>query len=149
MQEAATEMVKEKLTYGILEPSQGPYRSRYFLVVKKKPGDWRFINDVQPLNKVTIRDSALPPSVDEFSKDFAGYSISSAIDYFSGYFEIPLARESRDLTTFSTPIDNLRQTRLPQGWTNSVSCKESFRKCIIVRFHIRYVHSLMTAELKD
>ena len=51
MQEAATEMVKEKLTYGILEPSQGPYRSRYFLVVKKKPGDWRFINDVQPSTK--------------------------------------------------------------------------------------------------
>src|SRR5436189_5053570 len=31
---------QRKLTYGILEPSQGPYRSRYFLVVKQKPGDW-------------------------------------------------------------------------------------------------------------
>ena len=31
-----------------------------------------------------------PPSVDEFSEDFAGYPITSAIDYFSGYYQIPL-----------------------------------------------------------
>src|SRR5438046_8797672 len=95
-------MVKEKLTYGILEPSQSPYRSRYFLVVRKKPGDWRFINDVQPLNKVTIRDSALPPSVDDFSEDFARYPISSAIDYFSGDFEVPISRTPRNLMTCVT-----------------------------------------------
>lgn len=75
MQEAATAHVKEKLAHGILERSQGPYRSRYFLVAKKKPDEYRFINDVQPLNKVTIRDSGMPPSVDEFSEDFVGYPI--------------------------------------------------------------------------
>src|SRR6266516_4141866 len=75
MQEAATAHVKEKLAYGIVELSQGPYRSRYFLVAKKKPDEYHFINDVQPLNKVTIRDSGMPPSVDEFSEDFAGYPI--------------------------------------------------------------------------
>ena len=86
MQDAATAHVKEKLRHGILEFSQGPYRSRYFLVAKKTPGEWRFINDVQPLNRVTICDSGMPPSVDEFSEDFAGYPITSAIDYFSGYY---------------------------------------------------------------
>src|SRR5438046_8310289 len=124
-------MVKEKLTYGILEPSQSPYRSRYFLVVKKKPGDWRFINDVQPLNKVTIIDSALPPSVDEFSEDFAGYPISSAIDYFLGYFEIPLARESRDLTTFRPPlVISDKPGCLKDGQIQCPTFKESFQKCI-------------------
>jgi len=53
MKEAAIKIVKEKLTYGLLEFSQGPYRSRFFLV-KKKNGEWWFINDVQPLNGVTI-----------------------------------------------------------------------------------------------
>ena len=82
MQDAATVHVKEKLDHGILEFSQGPYRSRYFLVAKKKPDEYRFINDVQSLNKVIIRDSGMPSSVDEFSEDFAGYPITSAIDYF-------------------------------------------------------------------
>jgi hypothetical protein len=75
MQEAATELVKERLKYGIYEFSQGPYRSRYFLV-EKKGGTWRLVNDVQLLNKVTIRDSGMPPAVDEFSEDFAGYPIT-------------------------------------------------------------------------
>jgi hypothetical protein len=68
MQEAATTIMKEKFMNGILEPSQGPYHSCYFLVTKKESGKWRFINDVRPLNTVTIKDSALPPSVDEFLK---------------------------------------------------------------------------------
>jgi hypothetical protein len=38
--------MKEKLELGLLEPSEGPYRSRYFLVAKKQPGEYRFINDV-------------------------------------------------------------------------------------------------------
>ncbi|HMD13399.1 MAG TPA: hypothetical protein VKI62_02095, partial [Bacteroidota bacterium] len=104
MQEAATAIVREKLANGIFEFSQGPYRSRYFLVEKKAPGTWRLVNDVQQLNKVTIRDSGMPPSVDEFSEDFAGYPITSAIDYYSGYYEIALDKRSRDLTGFVTEL---------------------------------------------
>ena len=114
MQEAATAIVKEKLENGTLEFSQGPYRSRYFLVIKKE-GTWRLINDVQQLNKVTIRDSGMPPSVDEFSEDFAGYPIASAVDYYSGYNQIPLDKESRDLTAFLTDVGLVRSTGLPQG----------------------------------
>jgi hypothetical protein len=43
MQEKATEIVKDQLDKGLLEHSQGPYRSRYFLVEKKAPSSWRFI----------------------------------------------------------------------------------------------------------
>jgi hypothetical protein len=122
MQETAMAIVKDKLELGVLEHCQGPYRSRYFLV-QKKSGSWRFINDVQPLNKVTIRESGMPPAVDEFSEDFAGYPITSAMDFYSGYYEIGLDPESRDLTAFMVPdVGLVRMTRLPQGWTNSVSC---------------------------
>jgi len=121
MQATATAIVKEKIENGTLEFSQGPYRSRYFLV-EKKQRTWRFINDVQQLNKVTIRDSGMPPSVDEFSEDFAGYPITSAIDYYSGYYQVPLDKESQDLTAFVTELGLVRMTRLPQGWTNSVAC---------------------------
>jgi RNase H-like domain found in reverse transcriptase/Integrase zinc binding domain/Reverse transcriptase (RNA-dependent DNA polymerase) len=119
-QDAATAIVKEKQKLGILEHSQGPYRSRYFLVAKKS-GQWRFINDVQPLNGVTIKESGMPPSVDEFSEDFAEYPITTAIDYYSGYYEVGLHPASRDMTAFMTDVGLMRMTRLPQGWTNSVS----------------------------
>src|SRR5204862_4709885 len=131
MQEVFTAIVKEKLENGTLEFSQGPYGSRYFLV-KKKDGIWRLINDVQALNKVTIR---MPPSVDEFSEDFAGYPITSAIDYYFGYYEIIRARASRDLTAFLTELGLVRMTRLPQGWTNSVACFQ----CVMGKVHWRQI----------
>jgi len=121
MQDEATKHVREKLANGTLEFSQGPYRSRYFLVEKKQAGSYRFINDVQPLNKVTIRDSGMPPLVDEFSEDFAGYPIVTSVNYYSGYYQIPLDLYSRDYTAFLSELGLVRMTRLPQGWCNSVS----------------------------
>jgi len=67
----------------MLEFAQGRYRNRYFLV-KKKVGDFDFINDVQLLNGVTTRNSGMPSSVDEFSEDFASYPLTYTIDYYSG-----------------------------------------------------------------
>ena len=64
-----------------LEYSQGPYRNRYFLVAKKTLGDYRLINNVQQLNKVTIRDAGMPPGVNEFSEDFVGYPILTVVDF--------------------------------------------------------------------
>ena len=98
MREASTNIVKKKLTSDLLEHSQGAYRSRYFLV-KKKSVKWRFINDLKLLDDVTIRDSDMPPSVDEFSEDFAGYPITSTIDYYSEHGQISLNKRSRDVTT--------------------------------------------------
>ena len=90
MQEAATAIVKDKLKAQILKYSQEPYRSRYFLVEKHDKGIYRLINDVQVLNKVTIRESGLPPTVDEFSEDFAGYPITSTMDHYQCYYQVEL-----------------------------------------------------------
>ncbi|MCO5599993.1 hypothetical protein L7F22_054101 [Adiantum nelumboides] len=49
------ELLNEKIRMGILEPSCTPYLNRWF-TVPKKSGDLRFIQDMQPVNKVTIRN---------------------------------------------------------------------------------------------
>ena len=55
-------IIKEKIDSGVYEPSTAAYRSRWFCVVKKDGKSLRLVHDLQPLNKVTIRDSSLPPS---------------------------------------------------------------------------------------
>jgi hypothetical protein len=47
------DLLKEKVAMGILEPSNAPYSNRWFTVPKKN-GTLRFIQDLQPVNKVTI-----------------------------------------------------------------------------------------------
>jgi hypothetical protein len=55
-------LLVEQLNAGKFEHSTASYRSRIF-AVEKKPASLglRLVNDVQELNKVTVRDSALPP----------------------------------------------------------------------------------------
>jgi hypothetical protein len=63
----------------------------------------------------------MPPAVDEFSEDFAEYPISTAVDYYSGYYAVGLDPGSRNMTAFMTDVSLIRITRQSQGWTNSVS----------------------------
>jgi hypothetical protein len=117
----ALEIVKERLNQGIIERSHGPYSSRYWFV-PKKDGTLRFIQDLQRLNAVTVKDSGIPPNVEEFSEQFAGYPIYSDMDLMQGYDQLSLAEKSRDMTAIRIPgIGLVRLCRLPQGWTNSVA----------------------------
>ena len=114
-------MLQERLERGVLEKCDGPYRNPWFLVAKKLAGTYRLINAAMKMNSVTLRDANLPPSVDEFSEEFAGCVIASLIDFFSGYDQLTLDKRSRDMTAFHTPLGLLRMTTPPQGATNSVA----------------------------
>ena len=120
MEEMAAQIVRNKLVAGTLEPCFGPYRNSWFLI-SKKDGGGRLIIDLQPLNKVMIRDAGILPSVDGFSEAFAGCPIMSVIDFFSGYDQKELAEECRDMTVIMTPLGLLRMTKILQGGTNSVT----------------------------
>jgi hypothetical protein len=121
LREKMMEMLRDRLDKGVLERCFGPYRNPWFLVSKKTPGQYRLVNACMEMNRYTIRDANLPPSVDEFSEEFAGCQVSSLIDWFSGYDQLVLAEESRDMTAFMTPLGLLRMTTVPQGATNSIA----------------------------
>ena len=70
---------------------------------------------------MTIRNTGVGPSIDEFAEAFAGRSIYSVGDLYSGYDQFQLAVESRDITTMRTPLGLVRMCTLPQGGTNSVA----------------------------
>ena len=70
----------------------------------------------------------MPPAVDQFSEEFAGFPIESVIDFWASYFQLSLDPTSRDLTAVLTALGLLRNTRLPMGWTNSVAC---FQRVIV------------------
>ena len=119
-------MLKEKINAGVYEESQSPYRSRWFCV-KKKTGDLRIVHDLQKLNKVTMRDSGVPPILDEFVEAYAGRSIYSVLDMYWGFYARIMDPESRDMTAFQTPIGPLRIVSLPMGFTNSPA---EFQACM-------------------
>ncbi len=89
--------------------------------VKKEKDVYQLINTVIPMNRVSIRDANLSPSIDDFAKAFTRCQITSLIDFFLEYNQITLDEASRNMTAFMTPISLLQMTMIPQGATNLVA----------------------------
>ena len=89
-------------------------------MIKKDGKSLRIVHSLEPLNRVTIAHSRLPPATEELAMHFAGRACGGILDLYVGYNKRVLAERSRDLTTFQTPFGALRLVTLPMGWTNSV-----------------------------
>jgi hypothetical protein len=96
-------LLKDKIAAGVYEPSQSSYRSPWFCVLKKN-GKLRIVHDLQPLNAVTIRDSDVPPVLDEFVEPFAKRQCYTVFDLYWGYDARKIHPACRDLTTFLTSL---------------------------------------------
>lgn len=139
------ELLKSKIDAGVYEPSQSSYRCRWFCVAKKN-GSLRIVHDLQPLNKVSIRDAGLLPIVDDFVESYAGFQCYTVFDLFWGFDARTVAPVSRDMTAFFTPLGLLRLTALPMGYTNSPA---EFQKCMafILQDEIPHVANIFIDDL--
>lgn len=72
------------------------------------------------LNRVIFRDANLSFSTDKFSEKYARCAIFSHIDFFLGYDQVELDKESQNIIALMTLLGPMRITTLPQSATNSV-----------------------------
>lgn len=95
------------------------------VVVPKKNGKVRICVDLTKLNENVKRQYHPLPAVDYELGLLAGAKVFSKLDANSGFWQVQLADESKDLTTFLTPFGRFRFTRMPFGIT---SAPEHFQK---------------------
>jgi hypothetical protein len=112
-------IIENKCRSGVYEPSSSSYNSRWFCVVKKDGTSLRLVHSLEPLNAVSIKSSAMPPYIDAVAEDFAGRSIYTTLDLYVAFDQRQLHPNSRDMTTFDTPLGPQRLTVLPMGYTGS------------------------------
>lgn len=120
-------LLREKIKAGVYESAHTAYRSKWFYV-KKKDGGLRIVHDLQKLNSVTIRDSAVPPIIEEFVEAYAGRSVYTVLDMYWGFHARTLDVHSRDVTAFQTPLGPFRLTSLPMGYANAPA---EFQSCMM------------------
>jgi hypothetical protein len=119
------EMLKSKIEAGVHEPSQSSYQGWWFCVLKN--GTLRIVHDLQPLNKVSIRDTSQLPIIDDFVESYGARQCYTVFDLFWGFDARIVDPRSHDMTAFYTPLGLLRLTALPMGYTNS---PDEFQKCM-------------------
>ena len=85
------------------------------VVVPKSNGKVKICVDFTKLNENVCCELQMLPTVDETLSKLSGAKVFSKLDANSGFWQIPLAEESKHLTTFITPVGRFCFNRLPFG----------------------------------
>ena len=116
LQNEVIKQLKEMEDTGVISPVTSPTEwCSGMVVVPKKSGKIRICVDYTHLNKFVCRENHILPAVDETLAKLRNAKFFTKLDANCGFWQIPLCEQSKDLTTFITPIGRFRFNRLPFG----------------------------------
>ena len=106
------------LATGIIWPSMSPWTSPIVLV-EKKDGGIRFCIYYHKLNQVAKFNAYSMLRVEEIFEQIGSSTVISTFDLAKGYWQIPMATESREKTAFATPFGLFEFEVMPFGLYNA------------------------------
>ena len=113
------EHLKLMLDAGVIWPSNSPWCNAVVLV-RKKDGSLRFCIDFRKLNSLTVKDSHPLPCICETLESLAGAAHFSTFDMNSGFWQVPMAEESKQYTAFTLGSMGLYECKsMPFGLCNA------------------------------
>lgn len=119
VQEAIRAKVGEMLEAAVIEPSQSEW-SNPIVMVKKPSGKYRFCLDFRKVNQISKKDAYLLPNMTGILDRLRAAKYISTLDLCQAYFQIPLAKYSREITAFRMPGNGLYHfTRMPYRLTGA------------------------------
>ena len=113
------EHLKLMLDAGVIQPSNSPWCNAVVLV-RKKDGSLRFCIDFRKLNSLTVKDSHPLPLICETLESLAGAAHFLTFNMNSGFWQVPMAEESKQYTAFTLGSMGLYECEsMPFGLYNS------------------------------
>jgi hypothetical protein len=116
--EEVKKQVEYLLSKGLIAPSSSPW-SAPILFAPKPDGTLRMCIDYRGLNKVTVKDRYPLPRTDELLDRVAKAHLFTKFDLRSGYWQIPLTKDSQPLTAFTTRFGLFEWLVMPFGLTGA------------------------------
>ena len=99
--------ITDLLKKGIIEPSKSPYGAPVFFV-RKSDGTLRMVCDWRELNKITIKNQACLPSIDDLFDIVQGNDYFTKLDLRSGYNKILINDADVPKTAINTPLGHFQ-----------------------------------------
>lgn len=111
--------VDDLIANDIIEPSVSSYNSPLLLVPKKSATNekkWRLVVDFRQLNKKLLADKFPLPRIDDILDQLGRAKYFSTLDLMSGFHQIEIEKQSREVTAFSLQErGHFQYKRLPFG----------------------------------
>lgn len=132
---------------GVIEPAVSPWGFRLVPVLKKN-GKTRWCVDYRELNAQTIKDSYPLTNIQGNLEKLSGAKIFSTLDSCGAYHNVVIEEESRDYTTFVSPLGSFRFSKLPFGVSNAPACYSRLVDLILQKippkFALGYLDDILT-----
>ena len=117
-QEDLKKQLQKWLDQKVIEPSNSPW-SFGLIAVPKKNGKTRWCLDFRPLNAITKKDSFPLPNMEDNLARMAKSRVFSALDGTGAYHVVPIRKQDREKTAFSTPFGLFQFRQMPFGLCNA------------------------------
>ena len=112
-------------------PCHIQYRAPVVLVLKKD-GKVRLVEDYRQLNQQTIKSCWPIPSIEETCDTLEGSAFFSTYDMSWGFYRLPMDERSHHFTAFRTLFGSYKRFRMPMCLTGSPNFFQSIMEHILV-----------------
>ena len=106
---------------------------------------WRMCVDYRKLNSKTRKDHFPLPFLDQILERVAGHDFYCFLDGYSGYYQIDIAPEDQEKTTFTCPFGTFAFKRMPFDLCNA---PVTFQRCVLSIFE-DYVEKIVEVFMDD
>ena len=111
------------LTKQIIEHSTSPHNSPVWVVPKKRDSSgkqkWRIVIDFRKLNEYTDQDAYPLPNIEDILNHLGKSKFFTTLNLSSGFHQIPMDKDSKKFTAFSTHEGHFEFNRMPFGLKNA------------------------------
>jgi len=120
---AAEKQIQELLRAGLIKETENCEFNSPVFVVKKKSGDYRFVQDLRRINKIIKPLLISLPRIDDLLQDIARLKSRyfSTFDMYRGYWSIQLEEKTSHITSFQSPVSGFAYKNVvaPMGLMSS------------------------------
>lgn len=126
------------LDKGFIEHSKSPFGAPVFFV-KKSDGSFRLVCDWRELNKITIKNEACLPNIDDLFDTIQGSKYFSKLDLRSGYHQVRIREEDVPKTAFNTPLGHFQFKVMGFGLCNAPATFQSLMTQVLRPYLRKFV----------